>query len=470
MRSALAASCQWHPKTRAWRKATWDFKFNFRKPQKEDEQTMTLSIHESVMPHRDGFSRRRFLHGVAAGTLAAGAINLRDLMTLQAAELKKQGRSMILLWMAGGPSQFETFDPKPGTDNGGPTQAIDTTVPGIQIAEGWERTAQVMEDVAIIRSMTNREGSHPRASYQLHTGYIPSGSVKHPSLAASIAKEIADPALDLPPVVTVGGRQPFGGIGAGFLGVDYEPFMVSTPGQLPDNVRVPVPESRFERRLGLLEELEGEFASRGGGAVVKDHQRLYEKTSKMVLSDETQAFNLSEEPSSLASQYGNSPFGRGCLLARRLVEAGVTFVEVVSGGWDTHQDNFAGIKRLAGGVDPGFASLVSDLKSRGQLDRTLVVWMGEFGRTPRVNPRTGRDHYPRVFNVAMAGGGIRGGQVIGSSTADGSAVQDNPITVPDLFTSICKSLHVDPAKENISPLGRPMKIVDGGNPIAQLFG
>jgi hypothetical protein len=190
----------------------------------------------------------------------------------------------------------------------------------------------------------------------------------------------------------------------------------------------------------------------------------------MVLRDETQAFNLSEEPSSLASQYGNSPFGRGCLLARRLVEAGVTFVEVVSGGWDTHQDNFAGIKRLAGGVEPGFAALVSDLKSRGQLDRTLVVWMGEFGRTPRVNPRTGRDHYPRVFNVAMAGGGIRGGQVIGSSTADGSGVKDNPITVPDLFTSICKSLHVDPAKENISPLGRPMKIVDGGNPIAQLFG
>jgi hypothetical protein len=275
--------------------------------------------------------------------------------------------------------------------------------------------------------------------------------------------------LELPPVVTVGARQLFGGVGAGFLGVDYEPFIVGTPGQLPDNVRVPVEETRFERRLGLLEELEGEYAQRGGGTVVEDHQRLYEKTSKMVLSEQTKAFDLSGEPESIASEYGNSPFGRGCLLARRLVEAGVTFVEVVSNGWDTHQENFTNVKRLAGGVDPGLAALVSDLKARGQLEKTLVVWMGEFGRTPRVNPRTGRDHYPRVFSVALAGGGIQGGQVIGSSTEDGSAVKDNPVTVPDLFSSICKCLHVDPAIENISPLGRPMKIVDGGQPIAQLF-
>ncbi len=431
---------------------------------------MKFTLHESVTARRGGFSRRRFLHGVAAGTVAAGSLNLRDLMTLQAAELKKQGRSMILLWMAGGPSQFETFDPKPGTDNGGPTKAIDTSVPGIQIAEGWQRTAQVMEDVALIRSMTNREGSHPRATYQLHTGYIPSGSVKHPSLAASIANEIADPERNLPAVVTVGNRQPFAtGTGAGFLGVDYEPFVVSNPGQLPANVAIPVRESRFERRLGLLDELETEYAGRGGGAVVKDHRQLYQKTSKMVLSEETQAFDLSGEPESIKGQYGNSQFGRGCLLARRLVEAGVTFVEVASGGWDTHQDNFDRTKNLAGQVDPALAGLIADLKTRGQLERTLVVWMGEFGRTPRVNPRTGRDHYPRVFNVALAGGGIRGGQVIGSSTDDGSAVKDRPVTVPDLFCSICTSLKVNPAAENISPLGRPMKIVDGGQPIEQLF-
>ena len=171
----------------------------------------------------------------------------------------------------------------------------------------------------------------------------------------------------------------------------------------------------------------------------------------------------------MTSLYGNSPFGRGCLLARRLVEAGVTFVEVASGGWDTHQDNFDRTKNLAGQVDPALAGLIADLKTRGQLERTLVVWMGEFGRTPRVNPRTGRDHYPRVFNAAIAGGGIRGGQVIGSSTDDGSAVKDQPVTVPDLFCSICKSLKVNPAAQNISPLGRPMKIVDGGQPIEQLF-
>ncbi len=430
---------------------------------------MTTSLHESVVPQAGGFSRRRFLHRVAAGSVVAGTLSLRDLMTLQAAELKKQGRSMILLWMSGGPSQFETFDPKPGVTNGGPTKAIDTSVPGIQIAENWNRTAQVLDDIAIIRSMTNREGSHPRASYQLHTGYIPSGSVKHPSLSASIAKEIADPKLDLPSVVTVGNRRGFGGAGAGFLGVDYEPFVVGNPGQPPSNLAVPVGEPRYERRLGLLEELEGEYAQRGGGAVVDSHKRLYQKTSKMVLSEQTKAFDLTEEPESLKRQYGNTTFGRGCLLARRLVETGVTFVEVVAGGWDTHQENFTATKRLAAQVDPGLGTLIADLKDRGQLDNTLVVWMGEFGRTPRINPRTGRDHYPRVFNLAMAGGGVRGGQVIGSSTKDGSAVKENPVTVPDLFCSICHSLNVNPRVENISPLGRPMKIVDGGETVKALF-
>ncbi len=426
---------------------------------------MGLTHHQEVRIRRRAMTRRSFLHYVSAGTIAAGTLNLRDLISLQAAELRKQGRSMILLWMAGGPSQLETFDPKPESSNGGSTEAIQTSVSGIQIANGWERTANMMNDIALIRSMTNREGSHPRATYQMHTGYIPSGSVKHPSLAACIAKEIADPKFDLPAVVSVGRTQ-----GAGFLGVDYEPFVVNRPGQLPQNMENVVNTSRYQQRLNLLDRLEEDFSSRGGKIVVNNHRKLYGKTSRLVLSPNVKAFELEEESQELREQYGNSNFGRGCLLARRLVEAGVTFVEVRSGGWDTHQDNFERTTTLASQVDPAMATLIADLKDRGFLDRTLVVWIGEFGRTPRINPRTGRDHYPRVFNAAMAGGGVKGGQVIGASTNDGTAVAKDPVSINDIFCSICKSLNVDPRVENISPLGRPMKIVDGGNVIPNLFG
>jgi hypothetical protein len=410
-------------------------------------------------------SRRGFLRNVSGAGAAIGTLGFRDLMHLQAAELQKRGRSMILLWMQGAPSQFETFDPKPGTENGGPTQAIDTSVSGIRIAQGWEKTAQVMDDIALIRSMTNREGNHQRATYQMHTGYIPSGSVKHPSLAANIAKEIGDRAAELPHVVSVGQT-----VGAGFLGVDYEPFVVANPGQLPQNVASVVSTPRFNRRVGLLNRLEADFAARGGKVTVENHRKLYGKTSKLVQSTAVKAFDISEESAETKARYGDTNFGRGCLLARRLVESGVTFTEVRLGNWDTHQDNFERTTTLSGQADPAFAALITDLKQRGLLDKTLVVWMGEFGRTPRINPRTGRDHYPRVFNGAIAGGGVKGGQVIGSSTADGSTVKENPVTVPDLFCSICKALEIDPRAETISPLGRPMKIVDGGKVVNQLFG
>ena len=434
---------------------------------------MTVARHEDVRIRRRSVSRRSFLHRVSAAALAGASLNLRDLVTLQAAELQKRGKSVILLWMGGGPSQFETFDPKPGTENGGPTKAISTSVSGIRIAQGWERTAKVMNDIALIRSMTNKEGSHPRATYQMHTGYIPSGSVKHPAFSAAIAKEIADPEFDLPAVVSVGQTQ-----GAGFLGVNYEPFVVNDAAQMPQNTATTVESSRYRRRLGLLDELEDEFAGKGGEIVVRNHRQLYGKTSKMVLSSDLKAFDISEEPAALTEQYGDSNFGRGCLLARRLVEAGTTFVEVSSrsrgpggGGanWDTHQDNFETTTANAAVVDPGFATLIADLKDRGLLDDTVVIWTGEFGRTPRINPRGGRDHYPRVFNAAIAGGGLKGGQVIGASTKDGTAIENDPVTPADLFCSVCKAINVDPRIENLSPLGRPMKIVDGGEPIAPLF-
>jgi hypothetical protein len=430
----------------------------------------SVSWHEEITLTRRSLSRRGFLYGTSAAA-ASGAFHFRDVMSSQAAELRKQGRAMILLFMQGGPSQLETFDPKPGTPNGGPTQAIDTAVSGIQIAEGWEKTARQMQDIAILRSMTNKEGEHQRATYQLHTGYIPSGSIKHPALGCSLARELAAPDCELPSVVTIGGARAAGllGSGAGFLGVDYEPFHVARPGNLPDNVGMTVNESRFKRRLGLMDKLEGEFASSGGATVVENHRRITDKSSRLVLSPLTKTFDLSQESATTRETYGDTEFGRACLLARRLVESGVTFVEVRLGNWDTHQDNFDTVKGLAGQCDPGVAALLADLKQRGLLEKTLVLWTGEFGRTPRINPRTGRDHWPRNFNALMAGGGIKGGQVIGETSKDGTSLTNDPVTVPDLFCSICKSLDVDPAKENMSPIGRPMKIVDGGKPVDRLF-
>ena len=426
-----------------------------------------------VAMNGDGvINRRHFLQTIALGTagLAGSAtipISFTDWMALHAADLRKHQMACILLWMAGGPSQLETFDPKPGTEHGGDTKAIPSAVPGISIAEGWGHTAKVMKDIALVRSMTNKEGNHQRATYQLHTGYVPSATIKHPHLGCSMVSELGESQFDLPHIVSIGGPT----TGAGFLGAALEPFVVQNPQQPPENTQPKVGADRFRRRLGLLERIEGAgFERTGGGDRVRDHKALYRQTAKMILSPHMKAFHLDEEPDPLRDAYGRTPFGQGCLLARRLVQAGVTFIEVRSNGWDTHQQTHEKVGKLAEQVDPGFAALVTDLKQRGMLNQTLVVWMGEFGRTPKINPNAGRDHFPKVFNVALAGGGIKGGQVIGASNADGSDVKDHPVTVPDLLASLCHSLKVDAAKEMMSPIGRPIKIVDGGKHVAALFG
>ena len=421
-------------------------------------------IFDSIASVDGQFIRRRFLKTVAAAGALAGTCGLRNLMAQQAEELRQHGKSMILLWMQGGPSQFETFDPKPGHQNGGPTQAIETSVPGIRIADNFPLVAKQMADIAVVRSMNNKEGSHPRATYQLHTGYVPAGSVRHPSFGSNIAQQLGDVTSELPSFVSIGATQ-----GAGFLGMDYEPFVVARPGQLPENVALPVPRDRFDRRSELLKKLTSEFASHGSAQLAATHNSLYGKTSRLVLTPEIDTFDISAEPQALQNAYGDSNFGRGCLLARRLVERGVTFVEVRSGNWDTHQNNFEECARNAAEVDPGTAMLLKDLKDRGLLQHTVVVWMGEFGRTPKINPREGRDHYPRAFSMMMAGGGIRGGQVYGASSADGSEIAENPVTVPDLMRTVCKALGVNADHENMSPQGRPLKIVDGGKEISQLL-
>jgi uncharacterized protein (DUF1501 family) len=432
---------------------------------------MTLHLRHQidVSLSRHGVIRRRdFLRGIAAASVAAGTLSWRDLVSLQASELQKRGMSCILLWMSGGPSQFETFSPKPEHKNGGPTKAIATSVPGIQISENFPRVAEVMHEAALIRSMTSKEGSHSRASYLMHTGYVPTANVKYPAFGAILSQQQPRAELELPAFVRIGGGRDSSG--GGLLGVEFDPFVLPVAGRLPTNSVPTTPTDRYARRLDLLGRLESEQAASGAAFEVAEHQKLYQKASRMILSSQMKAFDLEQEPDSARKAYGESKFGLGCLLARRLVEAGVPSIEVTLKGWDTHDDNFPRVKNLAQEVDQPLAALIADLKQRGLLESTLVVWMGEFGRTPKINPRAGRDHYPRAFNVLLAGGGIQGGQVIGSTDASGTEVTDRPVSPTDLLQTFCKSLQIDPSFENIAPNGRPIKIVDGGSPVDELFG
>ncbi len=397
---------------------------------------------------------------------------------------KMRGKSCILLWMSGGPSQTDTLDPKPGHANGGPFKSIDTVAPGIQIAEHLPQLAKVMDNVALIRSMSTKEGDHSRATYLLRTGYLPQGPLHYPTLGALLGKELGQDSAELPNFVSV---SPYrflspAAFGPGFLGPQYAPLVVGGNGFSPRatadyeqelqvrNVTVPktVTVEQADARLGLLDSLENDFATRFPGSAPVSHRAAYSQAVRMMRSAAMQAFELSQEPDVLRDAYGRNQFGQACLLARRLVEQGVPFIEVsLNGapgspglGWDTHAGNFEAVKALCHVLDPGWATLIRDLKQRGLLDTTLVVWMGEFGRTPNINSSMGRDHFPTAWSTALAGGGLRGGQIIGRTNASGMQVDDRPVTVPDLLATICRRLGIDPLKQNMSDLGRPIGIVD----------
>jgi len=421
-----------------------------------------------TMRPRGVLRRRDFLRGVSAAAFATGMLGWQDLMLLRADEIKRRGKACILLWMEGGPSQFETFSPKPGHENGGETKAIATSVSGIQIAENLPKLAQQMHELAVIRSVTSKEGNHPRAQQLLHTGYLPNPSVKYPTFGALVTQALADKETALPAFCRIGGRFRTAG-GGGILGVSYDPFEITNPEKSPAYTKPSHGGDRFARRLDLLKRMEADYQAADGKQVVADHQQLYDKTARMILSPEMKTFDIEQEKPAVLDAYGRTKFGASCLLARRLIEAGVTFVEVGLNGWDTHQNNFVETRRQCETIDQPVAQLLTELRERGLLDSTLVIWMGEFGRTPKINPRAGRDHYPRAFNVALAGGGIRGGQVIGATDAGGEQVTEQPVTVPDLFQTYCRALGVDPDLENHTPLGRPIKVVDGGQAIAELF-
>jgi len=388
-----------------------------------------------------------------------------------AAEQKKgaePAQSVILLWLGGGPSQLETFDPHPGTAIAGGTRAIDTAVKGIQLAEGFDLLAEQMESVAIIRSMVSREGEHERGTYTLKTGYEPDATLVHPSLGAICCHELDAGRSEIPRHISILANQ-WPGRG-GFLGDEYDAFKIGDPAlRLPD-VTPHVPLPRLDERLKDLQVVEDAFAKgRKGRVEATMHRQTIERARTMMTSDQLKAFDVTRESADLQKAYGDTPFGRGCLAARRLIEVGVRCVEVTLDGFDSHVNNHSIHKKLVKQLDPAFATLIRDLKQRDLLRKTIVVCMGEFGRTPKVNAADGRDHWPHNFAVALAGGGIKGGQAIGQSDPEGGKEVTDKVPVADLHATVLAALGLKPDKENPTKVRRRIKLSEG-KPVKSLLG
>jgi uncharacterized protein (DUF1501 family) len=417
------------------------------------------------MSSHDLLSRRGWLRRTGAGLAGLSLSGWLGDLAAHAANDPQRKRACILLWMAGGPAQTDTFDLKPGHGNGGPFREIATAAPGVRIGEHFPRLAGQAKRLAVLRSMRTKEGDHGRATAHLRTGYLPQGSIRFPSLGALVAHERADVEADLPGFVSVTPQGAFAqaSVAAGFLGPRCAPLVVGASGgalKVEDLDATGISAERARERLALLREAEADFLASRPGPATASHVTAHDRAVRLQRASAARAFDLSEEKESLRDRYGRTLFGQGCLLARRLVERGVPFVEMTLGGWDTHDNNFEQVKSLCNILDPGWATLLEDLGSRGLLDSTLVVWMGEFGRTPGINPRNGRDHYPSAWSVVLGGGGIAGGQAVGRTSKDGATVEDRPVSVPDLMATICLALGLDPKKQNQSNVNRPIRLAD----------
>ncbi|MBS0265266.1 MAG: DUF1501 domain-containing protein [Planctomycetes bacterium] len=377
-------------------------------------------------------------------------------------------KSLIALWMGGGPSQLETFDPHPGTAIGGEIQGIDTKIPGVQISHLLPHLAEQIHEMCLIRSMVSKEGDHERGTYLIKTGYRPDPTLIHPSLGAIVAHETPADRLEIPQYISILDTQ-WPGRG-GYFGDDYDAFKVLDPNRNLQNMKAPVETDRQSRRLRDLDVVERTFRRRRAfQADATLHQDTVRRALTMMTSEQLQAFQVENEPAAIREAYGNTPFGAGCLIARRLVEVGVRSIEVNLNGFDTHANNFEGQSTQARIFDPAFATLIQDLKDRDLLDSTVVLWMGEFGRTPAINKVGGRDHWPTGFSCVVGGGGFQKGLVIGETDPEGKKAEpEDPIEISHLFATIMRTLGVEYGKEIVTPVGRPMLLCQG-KPIERLL-
>lgn len=412
---------------------------------------------------QEHLSRRALLQGTLLTASGGVLMNWGGLSTF-ADDVAKQAKHCIYLFMNGGVSQFETLDMKPGRPTAGLFRPRSTNVPGTQISELMPQMSRKMDKIAVIRSMRTSEVDHPGGIYLMHTGYRPTATVRFPEVGAIVAKYNGQRQADLPSFIKV---SSVGDAGAGFLGPNYMPFGIGSEGGLPPFSTMSIDPKLETRRHDLRNFLEDQFAAKHAVEVAKMHREAYQAARR--LQGAKEVFNIDSDWEKYRDLYGDSAFGRRCLLARKLVEKGVAFIEVGQSSYDSHADNFSWHKGLVPPMEHAWAGLLTDLEQRGLLEKTLVIWAGEIGRTPQINNRAGRDHYVRSWTTALAGCGIRGGMVYGESDADGMEVKENPVTEGDFFATIYHALGINPKAENLAGV-RPVPLAPfGSNVVEELF-
>ncbi len=414
-------------------------------------------------------NRRRWAQATAAGVGGLWLTHFAERLAIASDKKSSRPKSLLMIWLQGGPSQLETFDPHAGKKIGGSVKAISTSLKGVEIADTMPATAEQLHRACLVRSVVSKEGDHERATYHLKTGWRPEPTIVHPSIGAVLCHQTENN-IEIPRHISIMPSQwPARG---GYLGPSNDAFQIGDPAEPIPNLTQRVPKPRMEQRLGsLLNTLEEEFQK--GRLANLDKVRTVHRTATdravtMMSSQQLSAFDLKEEDSATRDRFGDSTFGRGCLAAIRLLQSGVRCVEVELSSWDTHINNHQFQSDKAKVLDPALAATLSELSARGMLDDTVVFCGGEFGRTPQINPAEGRDHWPHGFSVLLAGGNLRRGYVhgatpseIGDDEREPARLVGNPVSVPDLHATLLHALGVDHELESMTPIGRPLRWSDG---------
>lgn len=414
-------------------------------------------------------TRRSLLHSASLGGMSVfGSSFWTKLFADQPAAAK--AKACILIFQEGGPSQIDTFDPKPGTATGGPYEAIDTKITGIKFSQHLPKLAEIADKLAVVRTLNSVEGDHERAQSLIHTGYRPNPRLQYPALGSTIAWQRTDPAIDAPPFVSIGPK-----FETSILGPRFGPFVIEDVNNPAPSLNLPegFTDERMKRRLTALETFNARFGERYQTGLGNDLTQLTRRADRMRNSPVFQPYDPAASEPELFERYGSAVndgfLARACLCARRLVEAGVKFVEIQYGGWDTHEDNFNQVQNLSASLDAGLSTLISDLQERGLLEQTLVVCVGEFGRTPKINGTNGRDHFPDLFSAVLAGGGLKVGHVLGESNEDGTEIKDHPVSVQDFHATLFAAMGLDITKDYFAPDGRLLRLTNNGKPLAELL-
>jgi hypothetical protein len=401
------------------------------------------------------------LHGLGGSAFAAEAAKTA---TTPSGPGFGKAKNVIFLQMIGGMSHIDTLDPKDGSTQG-PKAPIKTKA-DFQLGGTMENLAKQADKISIIRSMTSKTGVHAAGQYVIRTGYEQRGTIKHPNIGAWAQHFLGSSHKTLPSSVCVN-RQPQNG--NGFFPSSFSPLPILDPDSGLQYAKNEVGPEQMSKRIKMLEKLDAGFRDRFQTSEVKSYTQFYDKTISIMSSTDLEAFHLDDEPAALKEKYGKGKFGQGCLLARRLVEKGIRYIEVAKGGWDMHNNIDDGLDEHGAELDQALAALLEDLKERGLLESTLVVLCSEFGRTPKINGNGGRDHYPKVFSTLLAGGGIKGGYIYGSSDKEGTAVADKQASAQDFLSTIGWSLGLPIDEVVMSPSNRPFTVGDKGKAIMELF-